>query len=216
MVIPSILANTNQRELVEAAKKQYSTLNRAIMLAKADNGGTLDAIFPADKDSNYSMDLLAPYLNIAKRCSTSQTCWTEKTKYLNRRNNGYGEFTSGEWNLSSESNKASAILTDGARIVIQNNAAKRTVSVQCGYVRDANDNYVPDADGNLTPKYCTFSNHAFIYIDVNGAKGPNRFGMDTWEFRVYENKIDGCGWADYNGCIETVLKTDKLVQPVRF
>jgi len=32
---------------------------------------------------------------------------------------------------------------------------------------------------------------------------------------VHENKIDGCAWADYTGCLETAIKTGKLVEPVR-
>lgn len=214
IAIPGIISDINDQQLIATAKKQYAILNQALMLYKANNGGSLTGLFPPDKDSNYSIEELSKYLKINKKCTTSQLCWSEKTKYLNQINNGNGNYVSGEGNISS--GKASGILADGARIAVTNNGANITKSVICDYVRDANGNYVVDVNGNKTPIYCNFSEYGRIYIDVNGAKGPNRFGQDTWAFRLYENKISGCGWSSYTGCLETTLKTDKLVIPTRY
>ena len=37
-----------------------------------------------------------------------------------------------------------------------------------------------------------------IYIDTNGTKGPNRFGMDTFRFYYTENRIVPAGMTNYN------------------
>lgn len=208
-LIPSIITNSENRELITLAKKNYSILNQALLRYKAD-GGSMSDMFPPDKDSNYSLDQIAPYLNVQKKCTTTQICWNEKSVYLNKINNGYGTYVSGDSYYGK--NRANAILGDGARISITNNGANITKSVQCDNKRDSDGNYLLDANGKTTPVYCTFTNYAFIYIDTNGAKGPNKFGYDNFEFRIYENKINGCGWSGYTGCIESLIKTDDLVK----
>jgi len=37
-VIPSVLSDISKKELLESAKKQYSTIYQALLLAKAENG----------------------------------------------------------------------------------------------------------------------------------------------------------------------------------
>jgi len=98
----------------------------------------------------------------------AQLCWYERTVYLNRINNGYGEYVSGDSNISL--GRSAAILADGSRIAIQNYAANRAKTLECGTKRDENGNNILDEDGNPIPAYCTYGNFAFIYVDTNGAK----------------------------------------------
>lgn len=209
VTVPAIISNAENKELIVAARKQYSAISNALNLYKAQNGGTLADMFPTSGDSNYSIKELSTLLKMNKICTTSQTCWTNPTSRLNQLGDQSGNFSLGA--LYYGKNQANAILADGARLTVQNNAPSIGVVKQCTNY-NADGSMRLDADGNPVKTNCTFNNYAFMYIDVNGAKGPNRLGKDTWELRIFDNKINGCGWRDYSGCLETILQTDALVK----
>jgi len=60
IVIPGLIANTQQAELKVAWKKAVATINSAIIMQKANEG-------------ELNIDNLKNYMNIVKNCSTSQT-----------------------------------------------------------------------------------------------------------------------------------------------
>lgn len=104
LTISPIMKKINEHEFAAKYKKSFSTLSTAFRNAAIDNGGTIKGIC-ADTQHNCLKDLIKPYLNVAKECSTGTVfgnCWTScKVPY-----NCAGWFT----------NNSGLILNDGTLI----------------------------------------------------------------------------------------------------
>jgi len=87
LVIPGLIADTQEAELHTAWKKAFADFSQATKLIIVDNGGTLKGLFAnATTLRNY----YAPYLNYTKLCNDAQTlgnCW--------HKNNGSVKYLSG-------------------------------------------------------------------------------------------------------------------------
>jgi prepilin-type N-terminal cleavage/methylation domain-containing protein len=85
IVIPGIIADTQQAELKTAWKKTYSELSQATIRLIADNGGSLKGVF-TDRDS--VKNTFAKYLSYTSSCDNNNnngTCWHKANQwyYLN-------------------------------------------------------------------------------------------------------------------------------------
>jgi len=174
IVIPGLIADTQQAEYKTAWKKSYSDLNQATKMIMLDNGGDLYKLCLDDYDCIRAQ--YQGYLNYTKSCSQSQglgNCFT---------NNPIKTLNNSTYNISSYA--SGLILANGTQIVFDQGAQ------QIGNCWGTGD--INGACG-------------YIYVDVNGNKGPNVIGKDLFKAILYLKKIspdlsDNCttsetGWG---------------------
>lgn len=162
ITIPTLNQHTKNNEYVSGCLKAYSTLSGAIDRMKVDFG----PIGLGSKWNNETefWNAFVKQLNTVKVCNTgSSGCFpTEKYKYLNSSNeNSYASY------------KQSFVTTDGMLY----NWSKTDCSGK-GIV----DGVPTSSDKNLSNCMGRF------LVDVNGTKGPNKFGHDVFFFVLVKGK----------------------------
>ena len=83
MTMPTIINNTQKKELVAQYKKAYSVISQAYMMIANDNGGTVEGVFTSD---NSYIDVFSKYIKNVKVCRTSEEitrCYVDSYKHLN-------------------------------------------------------------------------------------------------------------------------------------
>ena len=116
-------------------------------------------------------NLYKQHLNVSKACGTGGGCFPESYRQL------YGD---GRHNWDGWTSLYKLILADGMRLIVDSDG---NTSAECGISTRGGSNNV-----------C-----AFILIDINGAKGPNRMAHDLFEFVIKEDGLHPSG-CDRNGC----------------
>lgn len=176
LTIPALLNSTNDSELKNAAKKEYSTLNQAAIQVLQDIGGSFLAV-TSSTDNNAIANAFNPYLKTLTTCQdpvNKGICWHQDTSwhYLNGSAIGGGDaFESYYLNPAS-----GAVLLDGT------------------YVR-----YVVNSN-------CWLNNCGYILFDVNGSKNPNKVGKDIYGIVLRTDHLEPYGAPGqlYNGtCTST-------------
>lgn len=111
LVIPNMMKNVQYHQLVEATKKEYSTLESALLAYRAENGvSDYVGLFTPGNTSTQSLNNFSKYLKIAKNCGGTNTgCFDWK---FNLDHNG----TVRDFNRSEY---AKAVLSDGTALVVQ-------------------------------------------------------------------------------------------------
>ena len=150
------------------------------------DGIYMTAAFP---NANSAVNILATKLNVINNCGSAKGCLPSTVYYL--------KGTIAYANLDSTMNgiPGKAVLADGTMIRI--NVSSPTCTFNAG-------------TGSL------LNTCGYIWMDVNGAKGPNKFGRDIFEVWITATGIipmgsngDGvndCNIADYGyGCASQVL-----------
>jgi len=175
MSLPSLLNSTNKQESVVALKKASATLSNAMNLYMSNNGCVGDirscTTFPT---SSILFNVFKSNLNIQKDCGTVS---------------GGGCFPAGvshkslapsfNWGpLDNDVTWYKAILTDGTLIMMS------VLSSNCSY------------DNSKSNQGPLFQECGIIYIDINGAKGPNQVGRDFFEFDVTNSGLYPAGIPD--------------------
>jgi prepilin-type N-terminal cleavage/methylation domain-containing protein len=188
--LPQIIMDTQDMQFSVAVKKNYGTFIRILDNYRIENASDISSLFPAGESSSYALDLLAPYLNISKRCDTGTGCWAKETKSYKPNNDGYGNYSYGYDHYDDSTTNAKALLADGTSIAICSAAVCKSSAQTCHYEydsfkKDASGNFILDGDGNKIPVHVTSEICAFLVIDVNGPKAPNQYGVDTFLFDVY-------------------------------
>lgn len=182
MTLPSVIQSYKEKAIVNQVGKTYSMLNEAFARAIADNG-TVDNWCQLDQyESNgyptcsiKMVDIISNYLKVTKKCLG----WPDAYKCM-----------SGDINYTStqgEKNKFSFKQISYFRAIRLANGM--------GITFDAR-NY-----GNNHSVWCKhYSNIqsasescGFIYVDINGNKGPNQDGVDLFAFIIYRNGLVGHG-----------------------
>jgi len=100
IVIPGLIANTQQAEYKAAWKKAFASLNQATLRLSQENAGNLTGTYTTD---DLLTNAYCSYLNCIKVCATGSSlgnCWTSTAKSLGGNPVGW-------------SNNAGAILNDG-------------------------------------------------------------------------------------------------------
>lgn len=185
MTLPALVAKYKDKVLVNQAKHSYSILSNAMMKTKVDYN--LDSYGDLFNKNIYTpgevIEILAKALKPLNVCPKGG-CWTWKTlaakKYYNNGKTSYYNFIG----------YPSMVLADGSVIYISiYNHDGSCYSEYTGYKQDGKGNPILDADGNKI--YYTVHDYrcGSIKIDVNGEKGPNQFGADTWDISVKKDAI---------------------------
>lgn len=180
MTIPSLIQGQQEKAIVAALKKTFSTLSNAYTLAVQENG-TPDAW--GFNTSNGlagrapTLDKLKPYLSVIKDCTDgSAGCWTTGVGYR------YLKPTGNDSPYDSNTNYPKLKLADGTLLF------GLVDSVDCTTQR---------GNSLALQNVC-----AHIFVDVNGYNKPNQWGKDTFEFYITKYGIVPLGSS-----LETISTT---------
>ena len=167
IVISGLLQNTNNRELTIGAKKAFAVGNQAIMNAAMTNCGTTDlsCLFSAANSITTIGDAISPQYSISKNCKASSTALGCFNNY-NDAIDGSGATLS----IDTDNGWYKFITNDGMSIALYTQSSGCTT------------NFGIDSNSPAT-KTC-----GALYVDVNGAKAPNKMGRDVFAFMITSNK----------------------------
>lgn len=173
MTIPTLMNKIQYKTIVSQLKKDYSVFSNAYTLAVQDNGtpDTWELVaFPTISPG--IVDILKPYMKVVKDCTDgSQGCWPAGVayKYLSTGDNG----------VYDDANYPKIILNDGTLVW------GLTLSSTCG---------VSIGTSQQLQNVC-----GFYVLDVNGNKGPNQWGKDTFELWLTKYGIIPQGSSQQTG-----------------
>ena len=171
MTIPTLMKNTNKQEYVTGLKKGYSILSQVTNRIIAEEGSPKNGWLQTG-DVDSIYDRYKKYLNIAKDCGSSSGCLDSS---------GYKSYymVSGGWNFE-QTRYRKLVLSDGMQIIFGDNPLNNACTKN---------------------EWGTTEICAPIFIDVNGYKKPNKYGIDFFVFAVKENGLYpmGCESAYCDG-----------------
>jgi len=154
IVIPALIADTQQAEFITAWKKTYSVVDQATRRVMMDNGGTLIGAIqgPTDMVNKYSY-----YLNYTKKCIDDTSCWHLANNWF--------------WYNKSIINYSLAgygfILNDGTNIIYSHRNSDCSNTLYSGNIQTC----------------------GWIFVDVNGFKGPNTIDKDIFYIYILKDRI---------------------------
>ncbi len=181
ITVPSIIQNTKEKEYETALKKNWSVIQNALRRGQLYEGalGDNSAVFTPDSSAERHYNTakkLAKYLNTLQVCKNSSSTNCSSMYYkINYATN----YNGGSTTLNSY---AAIALNDGAIYKIWQYPECEWMQNDC--VQDSNGNCKKDDSGNTIPKINYRKDCGFIHIDVNGKKGPNKFGKDVFNMQV--------------------------------
>lgn len=159
LTIPTLMQNADERATVTTLKKTYSTLSQAYKLAEQEYGTPDLWGMTSAAGSYYQMlSYLVPYLKVDKDCTDgSMGCFPPNVmyRYLAAAQGNYAM-------INNLPDRPKIRLIDGT--LIQGSL----VSSNCGTYWGPTNSL-----GNVCASY---------NVDINGNKGPNQFGKDTFTF----------------------------------
>lgn len=179
ITIPSVMQSTQNAETIAKVKKAYATFSLAFQKAELDNGPVVDWGWTgADSDTgaNNALTILAPYLNLTKKCGTSTGCFPNVSyKFLNNAFDG---------NIDSSNIYDKNQFNDGTLMAI------RVYSADCSSIK-----------GTSLPlsNVC-----ASFRVDVNGSKSPNQWGYDLFLFYITKYGVFPAGMYSLSNCNRAV------------
>jgi len=180
-IVPLVKSSSNIQNTV-AFKKQYSNISRARLSLLAD-GINLETLFSNSSGfGTIALNAFATKMKMFKICGWGTGCWyTSPLKYLNGQI--YAPNASDRFMSSAG---GSAILNDGSIIWVYSFRTNCT-------------SYSVDGKNNTC---------GLIKIDVNGAKGPNKWGRDFFQFYITTTRIypHGTNYSSYD-CDPTDTRT---------
>ena len=164
--IPTVVSNYRKQEYVSRLKKTYSALSQVTGRIIVEEGNPKASVGGWCSSSANVFNLYKKYLNNAKECLNGENCW--ETVNISNLQSG------ASYNYSDSNSRI--ILGDGTFLMF------RQTSSDCSLGGDNND-------------YGMYQFCALLWVDVNGAKGPNTWGRDNFQFVITEDglKPRGCG-----------------------
>lgn len=200
ITIPTLIANTQKQEYITSLKKAYTEFNQALAQMAIDNGCPGDlrctGLFDASTPLQTTGDTIASYFKVSKNCGTNtgQGCFSNSVSQnydgSGGRNSIYNDSLAGYYRFITIDN-ISFLMT--------------SLNSNCG------TNYGINSMANTC---------AWVYIDINGLKGPNNWGRDIHYFYITNGKgpllypqggkdVNTGGtdryWKNYPGCTSTVF-----------
>ena len=152
ITIPNLMQSWQERHTISAVKEAYSLLDNAIKQMVREEGPIVDWGSENITSSNL-INKLNDYLKIEKTC-TNGTCYQNSTTATFKR------FSSGNDSRASISVVLGTgyVLANG--MIIKPIIERKDISVDAFFRKEVSLGYV--------------------FVDVNGAKGPNRYGYDIF------------------------------------
>ena len=164
IVIPTVIQNTQQAEYKSALKENNAVLSGALLRLTTNNSGSLAGTFTGATDFK---NKLSAYLNVAKDCNGSGlgSCWASSTSYMNHAGYISTDQSFNAWN------EPTILLSNGVSVHFDyGNGQPSWGSTSCNTTWG----------GNFIPGNACIS----LDVDINGLKGPNIVGVDTFIFIV--------------------------------
>ena len=179
MTIPTLMNNTKKQEFVSQLTKTYSTLSQGLNSIWNKND-TAPGDYEFFTTHNF-MDEFAKVTNIQKKCSTIFEC-TGSNIYDNHR-----------W--LNGNTMSSTVYGDGKTVIMSDGQMISFVNyVMATYGLSAEDTE------NVVGRFL---------VDVNGNKGPNKIGIDTFTFYLIRGKgIVPAGIDSVTNCAKNQLGKD--------
>lgn len=186
MTLPALVAKYKDRVLVNQAKRSYSIISNAMMKAKADyNFDSYGDLFNINRSNDEIIDILAKEFKPIKICKENKGgCWDWKVKSSQK------TYSNGLTVYYDFSKYASMVLSDGSVLFV--NRYNHTGDCKWnneGYKTDDKGFIVKDEAGNPVRYSLSDARCGSIKIDVNGQKGPNQLGADTFDVDIKPQKV---------------------------
>ena len=178
MTIPTLINKTNNQEYVSKLKKTYSTLSQVTNKILFEEGTPNVSIGGWAVDQEAFFNMYKKYLSNAKECAVGSSCFDTITyKGVDGSNSGDNYY------FMNLTDKGRLVLADGTFL----NFHLYNVNCAGGQAADG-----IDAMGATC---------GYIHVDVNGQKGPNKWGRDAFRFYLTEKGLfpTGCAY-DHTTC----------------
>lgn len=160
ITIAPVIRKYKEQSYIRSLEKIYSTLYNAFNMAIQENGSaTTWGVDNSFEGSSIIAKYMMPYLKVKDDCGTMATTRRTSKCYIIDR---YSDF-SGE------------ILNNGSTF----GSTSYYISLNDGMVINFNGQ---DGTTALFP-------NGYINVDINGKKGPNRWGVDYFSFWIYDSKL---------------------------
>ena len=177
LTIPNLMRKWEDRTQIAGMKQAYTILNQAFRLAVRENGPLTDWDWPykntswKQENSIFLENQLAPYLKIERDCSyyNKPKCYKE-TFGIQNGQNYYYKVLNGTYNNNHSSITYATHGGSSAFFVLKNNMYVR-ITFAMAY-KNQNGLF-----GGADTK---------VLVDINGPKGPNRYGYDVFFFGINE------------------------------
>lgn len=170
--IPTLMRSYQKTQYITGLKKAYTIFNQVLKEVTIDYDCTNDlkctGLFASTGGVGAKAfgDEIVKYLKVSENCelSSDQNCWADKT-YLNYD----GTPSTSDTNRNSKDTQYKFTTIDGMSFSIQHSG-------------DPNCGTMLGWQNNLT-QVC-----GWLYVDVNGLKGPNYMGRDVYKFYIANGK----------------------------
>lgn len=157
LTIPSLMNNIQDSQFKQAWKKNYSVISQAYQRYVTENGGSATGL--CAYSAVCVRDVLQPYLNIAKLCSSSASegCWSPAGTLRNYTGTTAAGMPTNGGNTTFSN--PGLVLNDGTFMLFESSYDSTCpVSVWSGNLRTC----------------------GYVIVDVNGIKPPNQVGKDVY------------------------------------
>ena len=175
LTIPTAISKYQKQQYVAGLKKAYSVLSQVTNTIIAEEGSPKASVGGWASSYQNIFNLYKKHLNNAKECIDGSNCYNiGMVKNLDGSNEGNRD----------TSTTPKLILNDGTTVLL-------------GGLDLSSDCSAGSVEGSGIYKYC-----ASIFVDVNGARKPNKWGRDNFQFFITEDglKPRGCGITNINYC----------------
>ena len=168
LTLNTLIKNYQEKQAVTQLKKTYSLLGQGLKLAETEHG---DISQWSDSENLVNVaddwvNILKNHMKIIKYCGlgddSPKDCFANGYKWLNPNNKVINDI-----NDNGLVKSVGFVLNNGASVRISAHRKDCKYPIEAGYI---------DLCGNL-------------YVDINGKKGPNTFGKDTFSFTLKSDKI---------------------------
>lgn len=176
MTIPNLIYEKQKQELTTQLKAFFTNFNQALLLMSQDLNcpGDLSCTGVFDNkyghyrnNSIYVLEVLSKYIKTDKICGKDAPNAGDQGCF---RDNGY-KLLNGETATSSNG------------FYELNNEDRNWATLQNGVFYGI----LNWADDGFSCSSSTFNYCALLYVDINGAKGPNKMGRDVFYFNIMPN-----------------------------
>lgn len=163
ITIPTLMNSYQKQQYATSLKKVYTNVNQVLKQLAADNGCVDDlrctGIFDEFTSNDYMGSKIVSYFKTARDCGTNTGCFAGKVStYID------GSGTRDDAYKNSNNYKFTTM--DGMNFSIYNDYSSCGNGMSRNVTRDMQ-------------QIC-----AYLFVDVNGDKGPNNFGRDIFYFYI--------------------------------
>ena len=169
MTLPNLVKNYQKKITVTKLQKAYSVLSQMVLKSFADNGAASDYLTSGETLSSSEMQKFfqtywLPYFNSPVVAANGKTFYDTTTPHTNLLGSTNGTFIITNYSTG--------------RILFQTSDGIIYFIILVKWV------YEYDDEGNIIKSTATYSTETSVYVDINGTKGPNRYGKDVFIFKI--------------------------------